>query len=205
MNKLLVGALFFLLGNSQTGANTVDERDPVTIITEASNQILEVLNRRRSEFTEHPELLTHVVRENMLPLIDVEYSARLVLGRAGRGISGEQLSAFSKALSNILITRYSDSLLEFSSDELMQVMPMKGKNTDKLTRVRTRIKLSRGGFIPVDFAFHKTDKGWKTFDVTVEGISYVITFRNQISPRVLAEGIDKVTADIIAGNVKFDE
>lgn len=205
MNKYLFGALFLFLGNSQAGANTVDERDPVTIITEASNHILEVLNRRRSEFTEHPELLTHVVRENMLPLIDVEYSARLVLGRAGRGISGEQLSAFSKALSNILITRYSDSLLAFSCDELMQVMPIKGKNTDKLTRVRTRIKLSRGGFIPVDFAFHKTNKGWKTFDVTVEGISYVITFRNQISPRVLAEGIDKVTADIIAGNVKFDE
>ena len=205
MNKFLFGALSLFLASSQAGANTMDERDPVTIITEASEQIIEVLNSRRSEFTESPKLLTTVVRENMLPLIDVEYSARLVLGRAGRGISEDQLSAFSKALSNILITRYSDSLLEFSCNELMQVMPMKGNNTDKLTRVRTRIKLSRGGFVPVDFAFHKTGNGWKAFDVTVEGISYVITFRNQISPRVLADGIDKVTADIIAGNVEFDE
>jgi phospholipid transport system substrate-binding protein len=57
----------------------------------------------------------------------------------------------------------------------------------------------------VDYAFHKTDKGWKVFDVTVEGISYVITFRNQISPRVQADGIDKVTADIVAGNVELDD
>ena len=82
---------------------------------------------------------------------------------------------------------------------------MKGNNTEKLTRVRTRIKLENGNFAPVDYSFRKTDQGWKAFDVTVEGISYVITFRNQIAPRVEAEGIDKVTRDIMAGNIKIDE
>ncbi len=205
MNKFILGALFFVLGSSPAGANAVDERDPVTIITQTSNHILEVMDSHRAEFTQDPELLIHVVRENMLPLIDVVYSARLVLGRAGRDVTAAQLHAFSYALSNVLINRYSDSLIKFGSNELIQVMPLKGRNTDKLTRVRTRIKLSRGDFIPVDFAFHRTDIGWKVFDVTVEGISYVITFRNQISPRVQAEGIDKVTADIIAGSVMFHE
>jgi len=203
MKKLLPYALILLLGSSPAGA--VDERDPATIISEVITHILDVLNDHRTEFTQNPELLIQVVRENMLPSIDVVYSARLILGRAGRGVSPEQLHAFSDALSNILINRYSNSLIEYSNGEQIQVMPMKGKNTDKLTRVRTRIELSRGGFVPVDFAFHRTDQGWKAFDVTVEGISYVITFRNQISPRVLAEGIDKVTEDIIAGSVTFDE
>jgi phospholipid transport system substrate-binding protein len=203
--RLLAYTLFLLLGTSLAGANTVDERDPVTIITQATNNIFEVLDGRRAEFTENPELLADVVRENMLPLIDTVYSARLILGRAGREVSPEQLLAFSDALSDVLINRYSDSLIEFTYEELLQVMPMKGNNTDKLTRVRTRIRLTTGGFVPVDFAFHKTDQGWKAFDVTVEGISYVITFRNQISPRVQADGIEKVTADIIAGSVSFDE
>ena len=39
----------------------------------------------------------------------------------------------------------------------------------------------------------------------VEGISYVITFRNQISPKVEAEGIDKVTEDILAGSIRIDD
>ncbi len=203
--RLLAYTLFLLLGTSLAGANTVDERDPVTIITQATTNIFEVLDGRRAEFTQNPELLADVVRENMLPLIDTVYSARLILGRAGREVSPEQLLAFSDALSGVLINRYSDSLIEFTYEELLQVMPMKGNNTDKLTRVRTRIKLTTGGFVPVDFAFHKTDQGWKAFDVTVEGISYVITFRNQIAPRVQADGIEKVTADIIAGSVNFDE
>ena len=205
MKRLLAYTLFLLLGSSLASANTADKRDPVTIITHATTNIFEVLDSRRAEFTQNPELLANVVRENMLPLIDTVYSARLILGRAGRDVSPEQLLAFSDALSNILINRYSDSLIEFTYEELLQVMPMKGKNTDKLTRVRTRIKLTTGGFVTVDFAFHKTDQGWKAFDVTVEGISYVITFRNQIAPRVQADGIEKVTADIIAGSVSFDE
>jgi len=108
-------------------------------------------------------------------------------------------------MSSVLINRSADGLIEFRSDEQVEVLPMKGNNTDKLTRIRTRIKLDNGGFAPVDYAFRKTERGWKAFDVTVEGISYVITFRNQISPQVEADGIDKVTEDILAGNIKIDE
>jgi phospholipid transport system substrate-binding protein len=108
-------------------------------------------------------------------------------------------------MSGVLINRYADGLLEFRSDEQLEVLPMKGSNNEKLTRVRTRIKLENGGKAPVDYAFHMTEEGWKAFDVTVEGISYVITFRNQIAPRVEKEGIEKVTADIAAGNLKIDD
>ena len=151
------------------------------------------------------ELLRQMVREDLLPLIDLEYSARLILGKAGRSVTPAQLQAFSDAMSSVLINRYADGLLEFRSNEQLEVLPMKGENSDKLTRVRTRVKLANGGFAPVDYAFRKTEQGWKAFDVTVEGISYVITFRNQIVPRVEADGIDKVTADILAGNLPLED
>ena len=205
MKQLSAFALFLLLGSSAALANSVDQREPLTIIEETTTQMLETLDERREEFTADPEQLRTIVREDLLPLLDLEYSARLILGRAGREVEPEQLDAFAQAMSNVLVNRYSDGLLEFRSDKQIEVLPMKGKNTEKLTRVRTRIKLENGGFAPVDYAFRKTEQGWKAFDVTVEGISYVITFRNQIVPRVETDGIDKVTADILAGNVALNE
>jgi phospholipid transport system substrate-binding protein len=198
--------LMLLLGWSAGAADyAADERDPVTIIEDATTHILKTLDEQREAFTAEPALLQKVVREDLLPLIDMEYSARLILGRAGRGIEAEQLIAFSEAMSSVLINRYADGLLTFRSDEQLEVLPVKGKNTEKLTRVRTRIKLENGGVAPVDYAFRKTEQGWKAFDVTVEGISYVITFRNQISPRVLSDGIEQVTADILAGSIKLSD
>lgn len=183
---------------------TLDPRDPHKIIEDATSHLLETINSRRQEFEANPALLQALVNDDLLPLIDAEYSARLILGRAGRGVGAEQLSAFSRAMSEILLTRYADGLLNFKSDEQVEILPMKGKNSDKLTRVRTRIKLDNGGFVPIDYAFHMTENGWKAFDVTVEGISYVITLRNQIGPRVTADGIEKVTADIREGNIKLE-
>ena len=205
MKRLLITALILLSGSSLVLANTVDERDPLTIIEETTNEILSTLQERREEFTADPTALRAIVRTDLLPLLDLDYSARLILGKTGRGVSPEQLDAFSKAMSDVLVNRYSDGLLEFKSDRQLEVLPMKGKNTEKLTRVRTRVRLENGGFAPVDYAFRKTENGWKAFDVTVEGISYIITFRNQISPRVAADGIDKVTADIQAGNIQINE
>lgn len=178
---------------------------PAEIVRDTAGRILDTLEANRAAYEADPTLLREMVREDLLPLIDLDYSSRLILGKAGRGISEEQLDAFADAMSSVLINRYADGLLAFRSDEQIEVLPLKGKNSEKLTRVRTRVKLENGGHAPVDYAFRKTSEGWKAFDVTVEGISYVITFRNQIVPRVEADGIDQVTRDIVEGNVRLNE
>lgn len=181
-----------------------DSRDPVTIVRDTTSHTLEALNERRDEFTAEPALLRELVNQDLLPLIDLQFSARLILGRAGRGVSPEQLDAFAQSMSGVLLSNYAEGLLNFRSEQQIEVLPLKGKNNEKLTRVRTRLKLDKGGSVPIDYAFHLTEQGWKAFDVTVEGISYVMTYRNQISPRVQKDGIEKVTADIQAGNIKLD-
>ena len=203
------GALAIMITLSSGAVSAVslaaEDADPVSIVKQTAGSVLHKLDDRRAEFEAQPELLREMVNSDLLPLIDLEYSARLILGKTSRGLSPQQLTAFSDAMSHVLIDRYADGLLEFRSNEQLEVMPMKGDNSEKLTRVRTRVKLQNGGYAPVDYAFHKTPSGWKAFDVTVEGISYVITYRNQIVPRVEADGIDKVTADILAGNVPLNE
>lgn len=202
MRKLLTLLLVF---SASLGADeTPDPRSPDQIVTETTAKILETVNTRREEFTENPELLREIVNRDMMHLLDIEYSARLILGRAGRGATPEQVDRFARAISNVLLSRYAEGLLEFRADEQFEVLPLKGKNTEKLTRVRTRINLDDGNSVPVDFAFRKTAGGWKAFDVTIEGISYVMTYRNQVASLIDASGIDQVTADIEAGNIALE-
>jgi len=138
-------------------------------------------------------------------LLDVHYSARLILGRAGRGLEKAKVDEFADAMINLLIVRYSDGLLQFRSKEPLWVLPQRGELNEKLTRVRTRVKLPNGGEAPIDYAFHKTPDGWKAFDVIVEGISYVTTFRNQIMPDVKDNGIDSVIKRLTAGELELTD
>ena len=111
IKRFFVPALILLLGSGVALANSVGQRDPLTIIEETTTRMLETLNERREEFTADPEQLRSIVREDLLPLLDLEYSARLILGREGREVSPEQLGAFSQAMSSVLVNRYADGLL----------------------------------------------------------------------------------------------
>jgi len=179
--------------------------DPVSLVEDTTGRIFTNLAENLEAYTAHPEDLEDLVREDLMPLLDVDYAARLVLGRAGRGLTKEKIDEFAICMSSLLVNRYSKGLLYFGSEIKLRVLPQRGELNPKLTRVRTRVTLANGGEAPVDYAFHKTPEGWKAFDVIVEGISYITTYRNQIMPDVQANGIDSVIARLASGDLELAE
>ena len=197
----LLMAVAFLFSSSLYAQTQAD--DPVSLVKETTGNIFINVSENLEEYTANPDALQTLVRNDLMPLLDVPYAARLVLGRAGRGLSDEKIDEFAICMSNLLVSRYSKGLLYFSSEVELLVLPQRGELNPKLTRVRTRVKLPNGGEAPVDYAFHKTPEGWKAFDVIVEGISYVTTYRNQIMPDVKANGIDSVMTRLNDGQLEL--
>ena len=179
--------------------------DPVTLVESITGQIFADVTENLETYSADPKLLDDLVRRDLMPLLDVDYSARLILGRAGRGLDKAKIDEFANCMSNLLISRYAKGLLNFSSKIKLQVLPQRGELDEKLTKVRTRVTLPEGGEAPVDYAFRKTADGWKAFDVIVEGISYVTTYRNQIMPEVQANGIDSVIERLNTGQLQLSE
>jgi len=194
----------FILSNGFLSAQALED-DPVSLVENITVKIFADVSENMAEYTVNPQALEELVRTDLMPLLDVNYSARLILGRAGRGLTKEKIDEFADCMSNLLINRYSKGLLHFSSKIKLQVLPQRGDLNEKLTRVRTRVTLPEGGEAPVDYAFHKTVDGWKAFDVVVEGISYVTTYRNQIMPEVQANGIDSVIERLNSGQLQLSE
>ena len=198
----LLAALFLfsngLMAQSQAG-------DPVSLVKDINVRIFANVSENLEEYKANPEALKSLVRTDLMPMLDVKYAARLILGRAGRGIEKEKIDEFADSMSNLLINRYSEGLLYFSSEIKLQVLPQRGELNGKITRVRTRVQMPNGGEAPVDYAFHKTADGWKAFDVIVEGISYITTYRNQIMPDVQANGIDSVIERLSTGQLELAE
>lgn len=163
---------------------TASEHDPVSVIEDTTDGLAELIDNNRKAYEADPMALKQDVKEILLPTIDQVYSARLVLGRHGRRLEDDQVRAFADALANQLLNRYATALLEYDLHDRVEVRPLTGDNTERQTRVRTRVRLSNGEHAPVDYVMRKTAEGWKVFDVIVEGISYVATFRSQIDQEI---------------------
>ena len=205
--KLPARILLLLLccASSASVIAQADGDDPVSLVIKTTASIFAEVDKNFESYESNPAALQSFVRTDLIPLLDVHYSARLILGRAGRGLEKEKVDEFAEAMISLLVNRYSDGLLQFRSQEPVMVLPQRGDLNEKLTRVRTRVKLPTGGEAPIDYAFHKTPDGWKAFDVIVEGISYVTTYRNQIMPEVQDKGIDLVIQRLTSGELELAE
>ena len=195
--------LAMLAGNLR--ADHISGDDPVSLVQDTTVHIFADVADNLERYKANPEELQALVQKDLMPLLDINYAARLVLGQAGRGLPKEKIDKFADSMSRLLINRYSTGLLYFSSEVELNVLPQRGELNEKLTRVRTRVRLPSGGQAPVDYAFRKTADGWKAFDVIVEGISYVTTYRNQIMPEVQANGIDSVIERLNSGQLELVE
>ncbi|MBY6203844.1 Tgt2/MlaC family protein [Halomonas denitrificans] len=205
MLRPLLAAFALMLGTDPLPAQSANEDDgPVEIVRTTSNQIFDRIEISREHFEDNPDALRTVVRELLLPHIDVVYSGRLVLGRASRGVERDKVVSFAEALSELLIDRYATGLLEFRTRDQIEVLPLEGENDERVTKVRTRVTMNNGKTAPVDYVFRRSDAGWQIFDVIVEGISYVATFRNQIGEQIRRQGFDSTLAQLQSGNLQLD-
>jgi phospholipid transport system substrate-binding protein len=74
----------------------------------------------------------------------------------------------------------------------MTFLPFRGDLTTGQATVRTEVKRSDGTRVPVNYSMRATPAGWKAWDVTIEGISYVRNLRNDVGAEVDQRGLDAV-------------
>ena len=191
------------LGVFLAGAAVASE-EPAAIVRTTSDRLFELIDANRAAYQADPAPLQQEVRKQLLTNIDTLYSARLVLGQYGRGLPAEKVAAFADALSDLLVRRYSEGLLKFKNRDQVEILPEQAGNTDRMTRIRTKVHLDSGSDAAVDYIFHKRDGRWWVFDVIIEGISYVATFRNQIGEEIRRDGFDKVLSRLQSGELQIE-
>ena len=193
-------ALFLLalgMGSTAQGQGAVvpdprvDASSPNALIETAANTMIADLDARRTEFRNNPDRLYGLVERVLLPHFDVEYASRLVLGKHYRGASIEQRKRFVDAFYGSLMGNYGDALLEFTGDRI-KVLPTPTPGDATAAVVRTEVKRSNGEKVPVNYVLRKLDQRWKVWDVVIEGVSYVKSFREDFGGEIDQKGLDAV-------------
>jgi phospholipid transport system substrate-binding protein len=212
-SALLVGLPATTLAQSKTAppasaasatpaaASPVDASGPSQLIESAANAMLKELDANRPAFRKDPAKIYAIVDRILLPYFDVDYAARLVLAKHWRTATPEQRKRFVDAFYKSLLNNYGDALVEFTGDRI-KVLPAKVEPTATTATVRTEVKRSNGDRIPVNYSLRKGETGWKAWDVTIEGISYVKSFREDFGSEIDQKGIDAVIQRLETQGVK---
>ena len=164
---------------------------PQELIENSAKRMLQELDANRPLYAKDPAKLDALVANVLLPNFDTEYAARLVLGQTWRTATAEQRKRFVDAFYHSLLRNYGAALIDFTGDRFV-ILPYKGDPSDTTATVRTEVKRSSGDKVPVNFSLRKTPEGWKAWDLVIEGISYVKSFRTDFASEIQQRGLDDV-------------
>jgi phospholipid transport system substrate-binding protein len=187
---------------AQAAAATAPATSPSAVVQATTERVLGTLQSRREEFRASPEALQAFVTGELERVFDNVYSARLVLGRHGRGADEAELRAFADALAGNLMRRYGTALVDVDADVNIAVDGETALRGGRIMQVKTRVLRRSGSPVPVDYYLHQAGGEWKVFDVAVEGISYVQTFRTQFDEALRTRTLAQVTEDLRAGRLQ---
>ena len=171
---------------------------PNEVIQTASQSMLQALDKDRDTYRRNPAKVGQLVDKYLLPHFDTEFAARLVLGQHWRDATPEQRQRFITAFYHSLLNNYGTALSEFTADRL-KIYPSKVDPDATRATVRTEVKRDSGDRVSVNYYLHKTPEGWKAWDVVIDGISYVNSYREDFGPQIEQHGIDSVIQRLEAG------
>jgi phospholipid transport system substrate-binding protein len=202
MMRIPVAALLCGLGLCAAAAAPAAEADePSQIIQNAANEMLKDLDAHRAEYRKDPDKVYALVDRVLLPHFDTQYAAQQVLAKHWRKATPAQRERFINGFYRSLLRNYGTALLDFTADRLV-ILPFKGDISTGRAIVRTQVRRDNGAQVPVNYSLRKGDNGWKAYDVTIEGISYIKSYRTDFDAEIDQKGLDAVIERIEKQGVK---
>jgi phospholipid transport system substrate-binding protein len=178
---------FLLVGFSLQGQ--AQELGPEELVKKITTDVMQTIKTDKQLAAGDKQKAMKLAEEKILPHVDFQEATRLAVGRAWRDANPEQKKKLVTEFRSMLVRTYSNALQAYEGQE-MKVLPSRNKPGDTEATVRNQFVRAGGKPVPIDYQMRKTDGGWKIYDITVEGISLVLTYRSEFNQVVKQEGID---------------
>ena len=200
-----IGLLSFVFsGIAYAQVETISQDDPEKMVLSVSNKVISELNANRELLESSSAEVKVFALKHVLPYIDTEKMARYVMGKYWRVATDVQKQAFVDAFTNTMIRSYSQSLLKLRI-ESVEVDKAREEKPGRVT-VASKVTQSDGNKSDVIYRVYlnKSTQKWMLYDVAVEGISMLLSYRKAYGSDISKKGLDTVIAEMQEKNADFN-
>lgn len=181
-------------------ARAADPVPPDVVVKETTARLQAEIGKREKEFKADPNKLYAYVDEVVVPKFDTRYVAQLILARNWKGASEDQRKRFEVAFKNMLLHSYADALVTYHNDVKAEWAPTRmEKGATDVTVQSKLIRESGKPPVPIGFAMRLKDNEWKVYDIVIENLSLVQSFRGQINSEIKKSDLETVIKKLEAG------
>lgn len=185
VQKMILGALLFCVA----GAAYAEVIAPDVLIKNTVQEVTAIIKQDKDIQAGNQKKIVALVDAKVLPHFDFQRMTQLAVGRYWRTASPEQKQALVTQFRDMLVRTYTKVFTVYR-DQKIEVKPLRSAPGDTEVTVNTVISKPGAQATLVDYEMKKAADGWKVFDISIEGVSMVMSYRGTFASQIQQDGID---------------
>jgi phospholipid transport system substrate-binding protein len=183
--RLLVALLAFFFA-SGAGAQNLGPEDLVKKVTA---EVLDAIQADQQLQGGDRKKALALAEQKILPLVDFREATQLAVGRAWVTATATQREQLVTEFRGMLVRVYSNAIGVYRG-QTMRVLPVHMAPGATEATVRNQYISDGKQPVAVSYSMKQTSSGWKIYDINVEGVSLVLTYRSEFEQITRVSGID---------------
>lgn len=175
---------------------------PLEIVRTTTNNVLERVKSDKETLRAEPGKMYELVSELIFPHFDFAIMAQWVLGDSWAGADEPTRAAFVDQFRKLLVRTYATALIEFS-DQTISYPEFDNAPAPTTATVKQEISQPGSSSIPIVYRLHNKTGDWKVFDVSVDGVSLIKTYRASFAAAIKNDGLPALIQSLETKNQRY--
>lgn len=197
LQKMILGASLYCA----LGVVHAEVIAPDALIKNTVQDVIAVIKQDKGIQAGDQKKITALVDAKVLPHFDFARMTQLAVGKYWRTATPEQKQALVTEFRNMLVRTYTKVFTVYR-DQTVEVKPSKMATGDTEVTVKTVISKPGSQPILVDYEMKIAESGWKAYDISIDGVSMVMSYRGTFTSQIQENGIDGLIKTLSDKNTK---
>ncbi|MHB1237679.1 MAG: MlaC/ttg2D family ABC transporter substrate-binding protein [Gallionella sp.] len=193
---ILGAAIFCVLGTAHA-----EVMAPDVLIKSTVDDVITIIKHDKGIQAGDQKKIIALVDAKVLPHFDFARMTQLAVGKYWRTATPEQKQALTMEFRDMLVRTYTKVFTVYR-DQTIEMKPFRMEAADTEVTVKTVINNPGSQSIPVNYEMEKVADGWKVFDISIEGVSMVMSYRGTFASQIQGGGIDGLIKTLSDKNAK---
>jgi phospholipid transport system substrate-binding protein len=166
------------------------QSSPVTMLQTVANNMLSYLHDHQAELSHNPKLISDLVDRVLVPHIDTDRMAGLVVGRKDwQAATPTQRQLFIEQFKKLIISTYANALASYNNDQV-KFYPLRGGFAGRSdVTVNSAIIRENGQRVAISYNLSAKGDQWQVYDFSIEGVSMVQSYQSQFADVLAQQGL----------------
>jgi phospholipid transport system substrate-binding protein len=166
-----------------------DANDPNELVQAKWNSVVNVLKDTQLD----PNTRASLVDKIISPVFDFQLMGKLALGKTNwPKFNTAQREKFMSLFVELLKTSYRDKIMRYENQQAEFAPAVQNKDSVQIPMTL----VSSGQKTALLYKLRRADKSWKVYDVEIEGVSILLTYRSQFDDMLRRGSVDDLISQL---------